>query len=167
MDYFQKIFKQYCDKGILIDSNLLLLYFIGIYDSKIIEKFKRTRIYKIEDFILLNRIVQYFKVVITTPNILTEISNLSSSLPENQMSNFYSSFANQLPLLKENYCPSSSVCISTYFRNFGLTDSVIIQLVKNQYLVLSDDLVLVHYLQKIQIDAINFNHLRMINWRLS
>ena len=38
------------------------------------------------------------------------------------------------------------------------------QLVQGQYLVLTDDFRLSQYLPKIQVDAINFNHIRMYNW---
>jgi len=47
---------------------------------------------------------------------------------------------------------------------FGLTDSGIVHLVKDQYLVLTDDLNLVRYLQNQGVDVINFNHIRPLAW---
>ncbi len=46
------------------------------------------------------------------------------------------------------------------FSKFGLTDSAIIELVKEKYLVLTDDAILFQYLEKNRIDVINFTHLR-------
>ena len=41
----------------------------------------------------------------------------------------------------------------------------IIDLVKGQYLVLTDDFRLSNYLGKQGIDVLNFNHLRFASWR--
>ena len=80
MDYFNEIFSNYRNKGILIDSNLLLLYFIGKYNKTLIQRFKRTQKYVTEDYELLTAVIKDFTKIITTPNILTEVSNLSGNL---------------------------------------------------------------------------------------
>ena len=33
-DYYLKLFEQYKNQGIIVDANLLLLYFIGSYDNR-------------------------------------------------------------------------------------------------------------------------------------
>lgn len=161
MNPFENIFNNYRNKGILIDSNILLLFLVGTYNPLRIQNFKRTQKYTVEDFDLLKSFVKFFTKVITTPNILTEVSNLCSDLPEQ----FKLEFVKQIEVLKEHYVPSSEISKLEHFKKYGLTDSGIINLVKGKYLVLSDDLPLVGYLQSKYIDAINFTNLRIINWQ--
>lgn len=164
MDYYLKIFQNYRSRGVLIDSNLLLLYFIGKYNPSVIQSFKRTKKFTIEDFDLLSQIICFFTKLITTPNILTEVSNLCNSLPGNIKNNYFTEFAKQIQVLNEHYKPSSNICSLDHFKKYGLTDSGIIELAKGNFLVLSDDFPLTNYLQSKNIDAINFNHLRPLNW---
>ncbi|MCF6158664.1 MAG: hypothetical protein E3K32_08860 [wastewater metagenome] len=164
MDYYPKIIQNYRSKGLLIDSNLLLLYFIGKYNPSMIQSFKRTKKYTIEDFDLLSQIASFFAKLITTPNILTEVSNLCNSLSDNIKDNYFTEFAERIQVLNEHYKQSSDICSLDHFKKFGLTDSGIIDLVKGNFLVLSDDLPLTNYLLSKNIDAINFNHLRPQNW---
>ncbi len=53
-DNLQALVTHYRTKGVLVDSNLLLLLFIGSYDPQRIKKFKRTQEYTFEDFELLS-----------------------------------------------------------------------------------------------------------------
>jgi hypothetical protein len=63
--------------------------------------------------------------------------------------------------LHEEYVVSADVARHDYFSRLGLTDSGILHLVKDKFLVLTDDLRLHGILEKSGIDAINFNHLRL------
>lgn len=164
MGYVDTLISRYRGKGLLIDTNLLLLYFVGTNDPKRIQKFKRTMIFTVEEFTILAKFFKLFKRVITTPNVLTEVSNLLGQLPENLHDSFYGDFAKRIPILEEHYSPSASLAAAPLFKKFGLTDSGIADLVKGKYLVLTDDLSLFGYLQNLGIDAINFNHLRLIAW---
>jgi hypothetical protein len=84
MEEINQLLGRYKSRGILIDTNLLLLYFVGKYDPRRILSFGRTksRAFTLEDFKLLLVVFDYFDRVITTPNILTEVSNLSSKLSD-------------------------------------------------------------------------------------
>jgi hypothetical protein len=117
-----------------------------------------------DQFLLLAKFFAVFDKVITTPNLLTEVSNLLGQLPDTLRSSFFAVFAKRLALLEEHYSPSASVSTMTHFDRFGLTDSGIAQLVEGRYLVLTDDLSLFGYLQNRGIDAINFNHIRSLAW---
>lgn len=167
-NYFNTLFEKYRNKGLLIDSNLLLLYIVGSYSGGQVEKFKRTRKCSSDDFDVISQIVNYFSRVITTPNILTEVSNLSGQLPEqpiNMKVDYFQEFAIKICGLDENYEPSREICKTNYFKKFGLTDSGIISLSKSKYLVLTDDFPLVGMLEKLSIDVINFNHIRIMGWK--
>ncbi|HSB11062.1 MAG TPA: PIN domain-containing protein [Blastocatellia bacterium] len=153
----------------LVDSNLLLLYFVGAYNPERISTFKGTysRGFGEDDFDLLIRLFSVFDRIVTTPNILTEVSNLSNQLRRDEKQTYYADFARQMPLLTEHYTESKEISVLQHFIDFGLTDSGIINLARENFLVLTDDGPLVGYLQNVGIDAINFNHVRSLNWGLS
>jgi rRNA-processing protein FCF1 len=159
-EYVKKLFYKYKNKGLLIDTNLLLVYFVGSYDRNLIGNFKRTITFTIEDFEKLQRAFIFFDKVVTTPNILTEVNSLSNQLPENIKLQYFDKIKVQISRLEENYVESKVICNLTHFPKFGLTDTGIINLVKDNYLVLTDDFRLANYLEKIEVDVINFNHLR-------
>ena len=155
---------KYKDKGLVIDSKPLLLYFVGLYDPGQIARFKRTQTYTIEDFHLLQRFVTCFRRVVTTPNILTEVSNLSGQLPEPIKSAYFRDLKKHVGVVHERYRPSRLVCQNPHFVRFGLTDSAIVDLSMKKYLVLTDDLPFYGLLQRLGIDAINFSHIRFFGW---
>ena len=147
--------------GLLLDTNLLVLYVIGCYDPKRITKHKRTHTYTPEDFDLLLSFMGQFKQFVTTPNILTETSNLLEG-----DSYQYGSVLSMLPELIQNfielYEPSHSVMSSRnkIFVKFGLSDAVSCIVTEQNYLILTDDLKLCYFLQNNSFDALNFNNLR-------
>jgi hypothetical protein len=49
-DYVDQVMLRYKTRGALVDTNILLLFFIGKYDRSQIGKFKRTKIFTPEDF---------------------------------------------------------------------------------------------------------------------
>jgi rRNA-processing protein FCF1 len=67
--------------------------------------------------------------------------------------------------LAESYIESATAAKIDKFTKFGLTDCGIIHVAREQYLVLTDDLRLANYLQKIGIDTLNFNHIRVYGWK--
>ncbi len=163
-DYYLKLFEQYRNQGIIVDANLLLLYFIGSYDNRRIGG-KKLQKFTIENFQLLAFIIAFFRKIVTTPNILTEVSNLSSNaLPEKMQPDYFRRIAQQIPLLDEVYSESKQVSSLPAFSKFGLADAAIIYEAPQKYLVLTDEFPLFGYLQSINVDAVNFNNLRHLNW---
>jgi hypothetical protein len=163
-EYIEELVGRYKSKGLLVDTNLLLVYFVGMYDLDRVSKFKRTLTFTEDEFLLLAKFFALFERVVTTPNVLTEVSNLLGQLPEGLRPAFFADFAKRLALLEEHYSSSAGISTTTHFDRFGLTDSGIAQLVGDRYLVLTDDLSLFGYLQNQGIDAINFNHIRRLAW---
>jgi len=159
-DELQNTIQRYCNRGVVVDANLLLLYFVGKFDRRRIETFKRTNVYTAEDFDLLAGLLGRFTVLLTTPNILTEVSNLSHQLPDRARARYYHDFRKQLVLLNERYVPSASVRKKRYFDRLGLTDSVIVDLARDRYRVLTDDVVLTVCLTEEGLDVVNFTNIR-------
>jgi hypothetical protein len=150
--------------GLLVDTNLLLLYLIGRTNKNRILNFKRTQAYTIDDFDLLNRFMAEFKVLITPPHVLTEVSNLGD-LQRQEREVFRSCFVQIVEQSREHYDERLSAVQETCFRRLGLTDAAIAALASQGFLFLTDDLDLYLTLVEQRVDAINFNHLRPLNWK--
>ncbi|MHC5611470.1 MAG: PIN domain-containing protein [Nostoc sp.] len=65
--------RRYCQKGILIDTNILLLFLVGSVNQERINKFNRTQQFIPEDYKLLLAFIGSFQKLVTTPNILTKV----------------------------------------------------------------------------------------------
>jgi hypothetical protein len=159
-EYALQVIQRHRQSGVLVDTNLLLLYLIGSFRREQITRFKRTNTFTIEDFDLLERLLGQFARVLTTPNILTEVSNLAGQLSSHLKPDFFSSFAARISFLDEHQVASSVVAPNREFVKFGLTDAVMIALAKESHLVLTAEFPLANYLQSLGMDVINFNHLR-------
>jgi hypothetical protein len=156
--------QRYGAKGLLVDTNILLLYLVGSFDRKLVSRFKRTSQFTPEDFDLLAGLLSRFQRIVTTPNVLSEVSNLSGQLGEPARSKVLERFAAVVQLLDEHYLASTKACQAGPFIKLGLTDSAILLLAQDAYLVLTDDLKLHNFLEKAGIDSINFNHIRVLGW---
>lgn len=159
--YFDNLYQKYKNKGALFDSNLMIYYFIGSYFGKdFVERYKRTNIYGFKGFEVIYSIMSRFKSVITTPHILTEISNLSTPIPEKFKEQYFEHFFRKIKILDEKFFPAKEIGINLQTNKFGLTDSMILYLSQNQsYLVITSDLPLYNLLEHNKIDVINFNHI--------
>jgi len=164
-EYITDLVTRYRRKGVLIDTNILLLWFVGATNRERIARFNRTSKFAPEDYDLLNKLFQSFARVVTTPNILTEVSNLLNQLGEPERSQCFSIFARDIGQLDEIYKDSLTIAATDKFSKFGLTDCGIVNVAKDNYLILTDDLKLASYLQKLGIDTINFNNIRTYEWK--
>lgn len=154
------LLRRYRSAGVLLDANLLLLYVIGTFDRDLIPRFKRTAVYTAEDYGVLTRALDSFAHVLTTPHILTEVSNLASQLAEPLRQSVFRTLATVIGVLAELQPPAREISTDPAFPRFGVTDIAILQQGRGKYLVLTDDFRLSQYLAHEQVDAINFNHLR-------
>ena len=73
-----------------------------------------------------------FEKLITTPNILTEVSNLSSQLNEPARTQYFQFFAEKMADMEEHYIRSANAGEQDQFPKIGLTDTVTM---RNQYSV--------------------------------
>jgi rRNA-processing protein FCF1 len=164
-DVIEYLFARYRNRELLIDTNILLLYFVGSVNRARISEFKRTQQFVPEDYDTLLKIIDYFSKIVTTPNILTEVNSLANQLGEPERSQCFAIFGQDTSRLDEFYTESRVIAQNAKFIKFGLTDCGILNLVRDRYLVLTDDLRLANYLQKEGIDTINFNNIRVYGWR--
>ena len=161
-EYLDALIARYRSRGVLIDANLLILYLVGEFDPQQIPRFRRTRQYEEGDYRLLKAFLELFATKVTTPNILTEVSNLSRDMPDWLRGQFFESLRARFELLTEEYQPSPAGAAEPIFIRLGLTDAIITQIARQRYLVITDDFPLSNYLATIQTDVININHLRFL-----
>ncbi len=163
-EYALTLIQRYYKTGVLIDTNLLLLYIIGTFAPEEISKFKKTSEFSWDDFQLLDKLIGLFPKVFTTPHILTEVSDFAAQFKPNDKANKINSalfevFSQLISAFGEVCESSSDISKKPEFLQFGLADAGIISIGK-KYLVLTNDSRLFGYLQNSGIDAINLNHLR-------
>ena len=106
-----------------------------------------------------------FRNLVTTPHVLTEVSNLGD-LQDKERLAFRSWLIHTIELAAEYSDESRTVVRGErrVFGRLGLTDAALASLDRHQFLFLTDDLDLYVTLAKRGADAINFDHLRPLNW---
>jgi len=163
--YPATLFKKYKPKGILIDTNLLVLIVIGTYNRPRVATFKRTIQYTLDDLEMMLRILAYFDRCLTTPNILTEVDNLTRQLPEAEHKPLAVAFSQLISRQFEIYLGSHHVAQHAAYSKLGLTDcATALAAAEQNVLVITDDLRLSNILSDLDLDAININHIRTLNW---
>jgi hypothetical protein len=158
-----RLVREHRARGIVIDTNILLLYVVGQYDRNLIGTFKRVKSYSEQDFFCLLRFLQEFSHIITTPHILTEVTDLSGNLNKDPDYLFFEGLRDQIGTFTEQTDSSQNVCQTDGFIKFGLADAYVSELARSGELVLTDDFPLYHYLSSQGLPTINFNHLRNLD----
>jgi len=158
------LIEKHRSRGALIDANLLLLYLIGKTNKGRIRDFKPCDKFEEEDFDLLERLAAYLGKLMTTPHILTEVSNLAK-LRDRELFAFRQGYKVLVEQMDEFYDVSRAVVADVSFMRLGLTDAAIAMFSRRNLLVLTLDLDLFLMLQRRGVDVVNFNHIRAQNWQ--
>lgn len=162
---FLRTVARHASRGILVDTNLLLLYGIGLFDKDLIGRFKRTNKYTIEDFEIVSNIVRRSPRLITTPHILSEVSNLTLDRVQDKPAPFLDKLIGLLRAAHELHVEKEVILEQSAFRRYGVTDTGVIELAqRHKYLVLTDDFPLANYLRSCECAVLNLNHLRSMRW---
>lgn len=166
-DYIEDLVERYKSLGVIVDTNLLLLFFVGLYSPTKIETFNRTNKYQRTDFDILMGFLANFDAFYTTPNILTEVSNLTGKLGKDPADFRATIFSSKIKVFEEVYIPSRDVAGSDNFAKLGLTDGGIIQIqrAKGRFLLLTDDFDLYYRYCAAGGDALNLTQLRPHGWK--
>jgi hypothetical protein len=162
----ERIFAKYVGRPILLDSNLLLLLLVGGFQPALIANFKRTAKYSIRDFETLLGFLGSFSGIVTTPHVLTEVSNLANSLPEWRKPAWGEFFGAEIQLMHEVHRNSAELARDPAFLAYGLTDTALEQLSAGT-LLLTDDRRLSGYLRSLSLNALNFDDLLQIKQALA
>lgn len=148
-------------KAIVLDSNLLLLYVVGLASRDTIATHKGLKAFSVQDFDLLANMLKVAATVILTPNTVTETSNLLDRVknPEQRLRANYV-FKRLLALVGERYVPSATAYERPECNFLGVSDCVMLQLSLEGAVLLTSDLDLFLAATRNKYPAINFNHHR-------
>lgn len=159
--FFRKFGYEQTFKGILVDTNLLLLLLTGIFDRELIKNFKRTQIFDKADFDNLTFIISKCNnQLYTTPNILTELTNLTGTI--NKDFRFYRFLHAFMHKFIEINTDSQTIMTNSNiaFLKLGLTDASIMNLASDDILIVTVDLDLYHLLSSHSKPVINYNYIK-------
>lgn len=160
--YADYMIARYRNAGVLVDTNLLLLFFIGSYDQDLVERWPRTADrFASVDYETLLLLLEGFDRIVVTPHILTEVSNMLGYLFEPARTKCLLELASIMTtLMEEKRTPGTILIENLAFLRFGLADASILDVATGEYLVLTDDLALYGYLQNEGVGVLNFNEIR-------
>ena len=147
-------------KCVLLDANLLLLLIVGQTERHHIGQ-NRLKAYDADAFDLLVDIVESAPQVATTPNVMTEVSNLLGlCLHGETLVAARNVLGNWAGLAFETYIRSRSAVDAVEFGRLGLTDAAVLESMTDEVTLWTDDLGL--YLSALRrgLSAQNFTHLR-------
>ena len=150
--------------GILIDTNVLLLYLFGKYQPALVGR-KRLEKYGHDDAQLIIQFLARFQKILTTQHVLAETSNLARQIV---MDTLRTELSLQLYPLFCLDTPASFITCEVdgvkidmkVFAELGLTDAGLASLVRGNILLLTDDLDLYITAASTGGDVVNFTHMR-------
>jgi rRNA-processing protein FCF1 len=153
--------------GLLVDTNLLVLFIVGRVNRNRIDNFKRTSKYSKEDFDLLLRVISGLgKPLYTVAHVLAEVSNLTV-LQGPERLRARQILKETVAVLQEPEIASVRATGAKEYPALGLVDAAIAIVAReNDCAVLTDDLDLYVALINQGIPAFNFTHLQAREWQL-
>ncbi len=152
------LLRRFCGKPVILDTNVLLLYWCASFDSELIHTFKRLNSFSGEDIELLHRTLKSFPTISTTPHVLTEVSNLANSLPQWRREDWARHFVRQVDIVEEKWISARTIVRAPAIF-LGLTDATLCALAST-YVILTIDFPLSNFLESRKLNVVNFNHLR-------
>ena len=146
--------------GLLVDTNLLVLYVVGTVNRNRIQTFKRTRQYTKADYDLLVRVLTHFEPLYTVAHVLAEVSNLTD-LPGAERLLARLVLKETISVLSEAGMSSTRAAEDRLYEDLGLVDAAIGAVARlHNCAVLTDDYNLYLRLSHDNVDVFNFTHLR-------
>jgi hypothetical protein len=137
---------------------------IGQSDPLLIQRHKKTKgDYTPEDYGLLVDLIGSFSPLVTTPHILTEVSNPLGRSSQPLTSALFEGFAELIRLLVEHHVPSRELAGHEHLAVFGLTDLGILEIATSQKcLIITADSPLADYLMRTKIDVVPYDWIRKL-----
>jgi rRNA-processing protein FCF1 len=154
-------------RGLLVDTNLLVLFVVGSVNRSRIPRFKRTCQYTPEDYdLLLRAMAPFADRCYTVAHVMAEVSNLTD-LPGAERAMARLCLQKALTVLAEPPVASIQAAGEDVFPRLGLSDAAILVVAREQgCAVLTDDLDLYRALAERQVPVLNFTHVRAAAWDL-
>ena len=147
-------------RDVILDSNLLLVLIVGLVSRDHIGKIKRTREFTPEQFGKILEIYEDATSLVTTPNVLTEVSNLLKRVEDTRC---HAVLAKIVPKSNEIYVESKCIVKHKTFQPFGLTDLAFLELIsKTCHLYTSDHKLFCYAINYFPGCVFNISHVKPV-----
>lgn len=150
-------------RGVLFDTNMLLLFIVGNASPELLPRCGRTKALEAEDFQLLVGPMAQVPETATlafTPHVAAETWNLlENSVPSepdlDRIAEFYASYVTSS---KEGRPEARHLVRHSKFRRLGLTDTGVLRLARKKTVVVTADVDLTVALNEAKCPVLNFTH---------
>lgn len=146
--------------SVLLDTNLILLLIVGLFDQNLIENHKRTNIFTKNDFELLVKCIAQYQVIWVTAHCLAEVSNLLKQTSSNKHKLLLEHFSKVVSEFKESHINKGIIFEKEVFCRLGVADTGITVKAKRVSCVYTVDFDLFNEISRSGNKVINFNHIR-------
>jgi len=147
-------------RSVLLDTNLLVLLIIGLYDKNLIRNHKRTKNFITEDFDLLVKSIDGYEILWITSHCLAEVSNLLKQTHNSQAKELMVFLAKFISDKKESHIQKEVLFENDFSMRLGVADTGIVVKSKRVNCVFTVDFDLYNEISRHGNNVINFNHLR-------
>jgi len=155
---------RYRDRGLVVDTNLLLVLLVGNIDRRLIGTTARTEKYSSADYARILDILVLFNRLIILPQILTETGNLlkrncSTASTQIDLHREFLRFVHR-PKTCESRPSSRRITTHPAFPDPGYADAAILHAANGKYLVFTDDGPLQGKAWQLGVDVLPFKWLQ-------
>lgn len=157
MTYTALMIEKYRSRGLLLDSNLLLLHLVGTVNASLVGVggYGRLSGFGIRQTLILQQLIATFVRVVTTAHVLTEVSNLVNDLHGVRKAQVLGAFVSTLEMISEQDISSYKAGRRSEFSYLGLTDSVLTEM-SGSFLIVSNDGRMVDMLRQHGVEALKW-----------
>lgn len=146
-------------KTAVLDTNVLLLLLVAQTDVSLLRTFKRVQSFEASDVELLSKILSRFQSFVSTPHVLSEVSNFLDQAPLYRRSDLIQALQRYINAHAERYDAATLLANREEFALLGLADTGLISL-SHELVVITVDFRLAGKIEASGGGVINFNHAR-------
>jgi len=159
------ILSAYAGRGVLLDTNVLLVYLVGLANPGMIGVLKRTEAYSLDDHRMLRSLVGRFRRLIVTPHVLAELTNLAPSVEDRRVRYFFAHVVRVVGASREVHTEKGVLLNNPALPRFGFADLSVVEAARTiGCLVVTDDFKAAGLLRTSGCAVLNLNHLRGFSW---
>ncbi|HLC57553.1 MAG TPA: hypothetical protein VJH95_03205 [Candidatus Nanoarchaeia archaeon] len=164
-DYLERILFPYLGNPLILDTGPLTLFLIGLCDPSKQSSNDIWQGHTREELNLLLSIIKRFKILIITPQILAECTNLLNRFPPGKYQFLLNRIIKPLKEFGEVYIEKDIILNCPSFSIIGSTDTGIIECSKKENsLIITQDSGFKEYCDYNRVPCLNFNALRPSVW---
>ncbi len=144
----------------LIDTSLAVLLVVGLADRGFIARHKRLDSFDAMDFDILCGFLGPPAAWVFTPNVLTEVSNLTRYIGQPHREAISRRLAGVIAIVEERLVRSEVVVSRDVFLRLGLADAVLMEAAASDLTIVTADLELYLAASNAGLQVVNFTHVR-------